>query len=88
MTIELASEQALGVVYGSDNGPVSIYYGTDDMIAVGWGGLSSAMLAESASHKIVGTIEADGTIKIDRFALVLTDYVWGWDVFNTTWAKQ
>lgn len=36
---------------------------------------------------IVGTIEEDGTIMIDKVAVWLTDYSYYWDAFNTTWTK-
>lgn len=36
---------------------------------------------------IVGTIESDGTIKIDKLAVYLPDYEYYWDSFNTTWTK-
>ncbi len=88
MTIELESAQALGVVYGVGNGPVSIYYATDEILALAGGELTTEMIAAAGTHKLTGTIEADGTIKINNFALILTDYVWCWDVFNTTWTKQ
>lgn len=36
---------------------------------------------------IVGTIENDGTIKIDKLAVYLSDYDYYWDAFHTTWTK-
>jgi hypothetical protein len=88
MTIELESAQALGVVYGEVNGNVAVYYATDEIIALAGLPLSTDLITDAASRKIIGTIEADGTIRIDRFGLILTDYVWCYDVFNTTWIKN
>jgi hypothetical protein len=88
MTIEMASAQTLGAAYGVDNGPVSIYYATDEIFGVTSGYVTSAMLTAAAAYKMTGTIEANGTIKIDRISPILTDYVYAWDVFNTTWTKN
>ena len=84
MTIEIESPSYLGGIYGYDNG--SLYYGTDDILALAGTYVTTGMLA-AATHKITGTIEADGTIHIDRMAIVLDDYVYCWDAFNTTWTK-
>ena len=88
MTIELESVQNLGLAYGTDNGNVAIYYATDEVLALAGDALTTAIIANAGKQKIVGTIEADGTIKIDRFALILTEYAWCWDAFNTTWTKN
>lgn len=88
MTIEMASAQALGAAYGADNGPVSIYYATDELLAIASGYVTEGMLTAAGSHKITGTIEANGTIKIDRMCFILDDYVYAWDCFNTTWTKN
>jgi len=87
MTIEIASAQALGAAYGADNGPASIYYATDELLAIASGYVTANMLTAASAEKIVGTIEADGTIKIDRMCIILDDYVYAWDCFNTTWTK-
>lgn len=83
MTIELESVQNLGLAYGTDNGNVAIYYATDEVLALAGDALTTAIIANAGKQKIVGTIEADGTIKIDRFALILTEYAWCWDTFVT-----
>jgi hypothetical protein len=85
MTIELDSPSYLGSIYGYDNG--SVYYATDEILAIASGYVTSGMLSASESHKITGTIEADGTIKIDKMCIILDDYVYAWDCFNTTWNK-
>jgi hypothetical protein len=87
MTIELESAQDLGEVYPG-NGNIAIYYATDELLALAGNPLNTSIIETAGTHKIIGTIESDGTIKIDRFALVMTDYVWSWDVFNTTWTKN
>lgn len=85
MTIEMKSPSALGKTYGYDN--VSLYYATDEILAVANGYINTGMLEAASKQKIIGTIEKDGTIKIDRLAIVLDDYVFVWDCFNTTWTK-
>jgi len=76
MTITLAGGQSIGDVYGYGN--IGVYKGTDagDMIL---------------DEPLEGTIEADGTIKIDFWGHLITDGTYAgspWDVFNTTWTKQ
>lgn len=85
MTIEITSPSDLGAIYGYDSG--SAYYATDEILAIASGYVTAGMLTAAESHKITGTIEADGTIKIDRMCIVLDDYVYAWDCFNTTWTK-
>lgn len=90
MTISIESAQLLGEAYGPDNGVVKLYYGTDeimDQLLLGEE-LTSDMLSAAATHKITGTIEANGTIHLDKMGMVLTDYDWCWDIFNTTWVLQ
>ena len=88
MTIEIAPGQALGAAYGAGNGPVGLYWATDEILALAGAELTAAMIADAATHKLTGTIQNDGTILIDRVAPILTDYVYSWDVFNTTWTKN
>ena len=90
MTIEIESGQSLGMAYGSGNGPVVLYYATDEILALAGDFVTAPMLAIAATHKLTGTIQNDGTILIDRVAPILTSYDDGilcWDVFNTTWTK-
>lgn len=75
MTITIEAGSNAGDLYGY--GPTGIYYG------------DYATLDETAP--ITGTIEEDGTIKIDNMTMILTDYgfVDGlWDAFNTTWTMS
>ncbi len=75
MTITIAAGSNAGDLYGY--GPTGIYYG------------DFATMDETAP--IVGTIEEDGTIKIDNMTMILSDYgfVDGlWDAFNTTWTMS
>lgn len=90
MTISIVSAQSLGEAYGSDNGEVKLYYGTDDIIGQVHAGenVTSDMLSAAALIPITGTIDNDGTIILDRMGMVLTDYDWCWDVFDTTWNKD
>lgn len=95
MTIEIETPQDLGVIYGyADPYWGEIYYGSDvlfGLVGGDWGDSNDGILAANSGNKLTGTIEADGTIKIDRIAPVLrystTDYI-VWDMFNTTWTKQ
>jgi hypothetical protein len=89
LTISIEGGQAIGEAYGSGNGIVGVYYGTDDLLGQVYAGenVTAAMLT-AAKIQIPGALDADGTIHIDKIAMVLTDYDWCWDVFNTTWTKQ
>jgi len=89
MTISIVSGQELGNAYGPGNGMVKLYFGTSDILGMVMAQteVTSQMLASAAAVPITGTIETDGTINLDKMALVLTDYDWCWDVFNTTWTK-
>ncbi len=73
MTITIAPGTDVGDMYGY--GPTTIWVG------------DFATIDKEAS--IVGTIEEDGTIKIDKMAMLLTNYGdYYWDAFNTTWTKS
>jgi hypothetical protein len=89
LTIVIEPGQNSGEAYGADNGLVKLYFGTDEIIAqvIAGEGITAPMLT-TASIPITGTIETDGTIHLDRMGMILTDYDWCWDVFNTTWTKQ
>jgi hypothetical protein len=72
MTITIGAGTEAGELYGY--GPTAMYVGD-------WATLD-------IESPVVGTIEADGTIKIDKIAMILTDYGFSggyWDAFNTTW---
>lgn len=92
MTIEIETPQDMGEIYGYAS-PYwgEIYYGTDvlfGLVGGDWADPTDGNLV--AGNKLTGTIEANGTIKIDRIAPVLrystSDYI-VWDMFNTTWTK-
>ena len=90
LTISFNSGQPIGPAYGSGNGAISLYYGTADIIGqvLAQDLITAAMLSASSSVKIAGTINLNGTILVDKMAMIETDYDWPWDVFNTTWTKQ
>jgi hypothetical protein len=90
LTISIESGQLTGEAYGPDNGVVKLYFGTNEIIAQVLAGveITSGMLTEAATHPITGTVEENGNIHLDKMGMVLTDYDWCWDVFNTTWAIQ
>ena len=72
MTITIGAGTEAGNLYGY--GPTAMYVGDYATIDI--------------ESPVVGTIEADGTIKIDKIAMILTDYGFSggyWDAFNTTW---
>jgi len=91
----------LSTPYGGPGDPFLATLDTDEMtITIGGGteigncyGYGSTLwyVGDFASldteSSIVGTIEEDGTIKIDKVAVWLTDYSYYWDAFNTTWTK-
>jgi len=85
MTVTIVSPSSIDGGEGYDN--TSIYYATDELLAIASGYVTANMLTAASAEKIVGTIEADGTIKIDRMCIILDDYVYAWDCFNTTWTK-
>jgi len=90
LTISIEGAQDLGAAYGQDNGAVKLYYGTAELLAQVYAGeeVTSTMLSTASRIKITGTLEADGTIHLDKMAMILTEYDWCWDVFDTTWTKQ
>lgn len=95
MTIEIATPQDLGEIYGYTDGYWGeIYYGSDvlfGLLGAGWANPSDGILAANSGKKLTGTIEADGTIKIDKILPVWrysTTHYQVWDMFNTTWTKQ
>jgi hypothetical protein len=90
LTISIVSGQTLGTAYGGGNGEVKLYYGTDAIIGqvLAGEGITSEMLTAAGVMLITGTIKADGTIYLDKMGMVLTEYDWCWDVFNTTWDKN
>jgi len=94
MTITIETPQDLGEIYGyADPYWGEIYYGTDvlfGLVGGDWADPSDGILAANSGNKLTGTIEADGTIRIDKILPVLrystTRYVC-WDMFKTTWTK-
>jgi hypothetical protein len=90
LTITINSGQEIGEAYGAGNGSVKLCYGTDEIIdqVLAQAELTSAMITAASAIKITGTIEANGTIHLDKMGMILADYNWCWDVFNTTWTKQ
>ena len=85
MTVTIASPSSINGGEGYDN--TSVYYATNELLAIASGYVTTGMLS-AASQPITGTIEANGTIKIDKMCIILDDYVYAWDCFNTTWTKN
>lgn len=72
MTISIGAGTDVGDLYGY--GPTAMHVGDFSFV--------------DPDATVVGSIEADGTIKIDELAMILTDYGFDggyWDAFNTTW---
>ena len=72
MTITIGAGTEVGELYGW--GPTAIYLGDYTYV--------------DPESPVVGSIEEDGTIRIDELAMILTDYGFSggyWDAFNTTW---
>ncbi len=88
-TVEIESGQALGEII-PDDGPEdgTIYYATDRIISDVGGLLDPAVLEEAAGIKLTGTFDSDGTIRIDRMAIIIDDWVACWDVYKTVWRKR
>ena len=85
MTVTIVSPSSIDGGEGYDN--TTIYYATDELLAIASGDVTANMLTAASAAEYIGTIEADGTIKIDRMCIILDDYVYAWDCFNTTWTK-
>ncbi|HDR88692.1 MAG TPA: hypothetical protein ENN63_03550 [Bacteroidetes bacterium] len=75
MTITIAPGQNAGNAYGY--GPTIVYWGETDLSGF------------DEEEPLVGDIEADGSMSVDRWTMVLQDYGnYIWDCFNTTWTKR
>jgi len=75
MTISLDPGQDIGDTYGW--GATVIYWGYSD-----FSGIDDTKI-------LTGTIENNGTIRVDNWAHILADEDNGiWDVFNTTWTQR
>ena len=84
-TITFSGGSDIGDPYGY--GSTSIYFGTEDMIANAGDYITEDIINASLAYNIEGNISDDGTMTIDSLAIVLEDYVYCYDVFNTTWQK-
>ena len=86
-TVEIESGQNLGDIYSDDGGPFagSVYYATDDIIGDAGDYTDATFLAAAKAISMTGTFNDDGEIQINRMAIILDEYVYCWDVFNTTW---
>jgi len=89
MTVEIESGQELFDVY-PDDGPYagSIYFGTDDLIDDAGGYTTTSILTAAEGIKMTGTFTNEGVITIEKVAIILSDYVYCWDVFDTTWTLR
>lgn len=89
MTIEIDSSSNIGIVDVDGDAFVSLFYGTDALIANADSyDISYAMLNEASNYKIIGSIENNGTIRIDKFCLILVNELYMWDCYNTIWTKS
>jgi hypothetical protein len=90
MTVEIESGQSLGDIYADAGGPYagSIYYGTDDIIGDASNYTTASILTAAEGIKMTGTFTNDGIITINRVAIILSDYVYCWDVFDTQWTLR
>ena len=86
-TVEIESGQNLGDIYSDAGGPFagSVYYATDDIIGDAGDYTDATFLAAAKAISMTGTFNDDGEIQINRMAIILDEYVYCWDVFNTTW---
>jgi hypothetical protein len=75
-----AEEMTITIAAGTDAGVIYYTYASTEMFVGDFSYLDK-------ETDLVGTIEEDGTIKIDLISMVLPD---GgvWDAFNTTWTKN
>ncbi len=89
MTVEIESGQLLGDIY-PDDGPYagSIYFATDEIIDDASDYTEDSFLTAAEGFKMTGTFTNDGVITINRIAIILDDYVYCWDVFDTTWTLR
>ncbi|MBN2349622.1 MAG: hypothetical protein JXJ22_12320 [Bacteroidales bacterium] len=85
-TITFSPGLDLGDPY--NNGPTGMYPANDDMLANAGDYITTGIIAACSENNLVGTIDPDGSIHIDMVGLVLENYVYCWDVFNTYWTKQ
>ena len=85
--VTIESGQDLGNIYEAYGGPFagSVYYATDDIIRDAGNYTDASFLDEAKGISMTGTFTDNGVIQINRMAIVLDDYVYCWDVFNTTW---
>jgi len=90
MTVEIESGQELFDVYPDGGGPYagSIYFGTDDLIDDASGYTTTSILTAAEGIKMTGTFTNEGVITIQKVAIILSDYVYCWDVFDTTWTLR
>ncbi|MGE5350311.1 MAG: Calx-beta domain-containing protein [Actinomycetota bacterium] len=89
MTVEIESGQSLGDIDEPD-GPYagSIYFATDEIIDDAGDYTETSFLTAAEGIKMTGTFTNDGVITIKRVAIILDDYVYCWDVFDTTWTLR
>jgi hypothetical protein len=85
LTISFEPAQEIGDLHTYGN--ISLYYGSDDIIAHAGADIGQSYIDAVASTNITGTIATSGGIAIDRVAEVVQGPSI-WDVFNTTWVKQ
>jgi hypothetical protein len=85
MTISIPAGTLIGDPYG--NGDTRLYNATPDLLDNAGDYVTEAMINAAAGAPLEGTIAADGSIHIDNVAIILDDYVYCWDVFDTYWTK-
>jgi hypothetical protein len=86
-TVEIESGQNLGDIYAEEGGPFdgTVYYATDDITGNAGDYTDASFLAAAKAISMTGTFNDEGVIQINRMAIILDEYVYCWDVFDTTW---
>lgn len=87
MTITIPAASPVGLKEDVYEDKTTIYYATDALIETGSAYTTANVLSQAAAIPIVGTLKADGSMVIPRITPVLSDYLWVWDTFDTTWTK-
>jgi len=85
LTISFESKQSLGNIYGF--GDTKIFFATSDVISRNPDDISQDLVNVAGAIDIEGTIDNNGGMVIDKFAIIFEgpDI---YDVFKTTWVKQ
>jgi len=85
LTIAFKSGQSLGDIHSF--GDTKIYFATSDVISRNPDDISQDLVDVAGAIDIEGTIDNNGGMVIDKFAIIF-DGPDIYDVFKTTWVKQ